>query len=114
MESNAANAAVDFLATAFLKRAASDPRFTGFVVSDEWLYPEIRKGDVVLVDTFERLEGTGIFAIEGPYGKEVVRLQRKTTGGYLSITDYPDRESVEHTGEPEVLGKVIMIFRKVV
>ena len=108
------NAAIDYMETAFLKRAASDTRFTGFVVSDEWLYPEIRKGDVVLVDTFERLEGTGIFAIEGPFGKEVVRLQRKAMGGYSSIIDYPDRESVEHTGEPKVLGKVVMVFRKVV
>lgn len=108
------SAIVDFAETSFLRRAASDPRFAGFVVSDEWLHPEIRKGDVVLVDTFERLEGTGIFAIEGPYGEEVVRLQRKTTGGYLSITDYPDHESIEHSGEPEVIGKVVMVFRKVV
>jgi hypothetical protein len=108
------NAVLDFEATAFLRGAARDSRFTGFVVPDDVLFPEIRKGDVVLVDTAQGLQETGIFAMDTPFGKTVCRLHRKVLGGVRSIWDYPEKDVLELEGEPEVVGRVVMIFRKVV
>lgn len=109
------NAVWDQESTDLLRLAVDNPqRFSGFVVPDDGLYPEIRKGDVAIVDVTEGLRDTGIFAINvGKYGKRVVRLQRKVAGGVKLILDFPEKDIADLETEPEINGQVVMIFRKI-
>lgn len=107
------NAVFNVAATEFFRHAATNPRYTGFVVQESWLSPDIRKGDFVVVDTGLPLEVTGIFAFDSPFGKTIARLQRKVLGGVKAIWDWPERDVVDLDGEPDVIGKVVMVFREV-
>lgn len=113
LDKSLSNAAFEHEATVFFRQAASDPRFTWFDVPDDGLFPEIRKGDVVIVDTAQELDETGIFAVDGQLGKNVIRLQRKIMGGVIAIRDFPEKDCLDLDGEPEVLGRVVMILRSI-
>ncbi len=107
------NAIFDHATTAFLRKAAEDPRYTGFKVPDNGLFPDLKEGDVVLVDTAQGLTSTGIFAMDTPNGRKLFRLQRKCFGGVKVIRDYPEKDVMDLDCEPDVVGKVVMIFREV-
>lgn len=109
------NVQFNFEASTLLRTAIENPqRFSGFVVPDNGLFPEIRKGDVVIYDAEEKLQETGIFAVNaGDLGRIVMRFQRTTRGTVKGISAYPEKDVVELEGEPDLLGRVVMIFRRI-
>lgn len=108
------NAKWDIPGTQFVRTVlGQSERFMPHVVQDNSLSPDIREGDVVVIDTHKKLRGTGLFAVKGPFGVFLTRLQRKVEGGVVAITDYPEREVLELAGEPEVIGQVVLTLKKV-
>ena len=108
------NAQWDPAATRFVRKTFGQPeRFIHHVVLGDSLSPAIQKDDVVVIDTHSKLRETGVFAIKGPFGVFLTRLQRKIEGGVIAITEYPEREVLELAGEPEVIGQVVLTLRKV-
>ncbi|HEY6872914.1 MAG TPA: S24 family peptidase [Geobacteraceae bacterium] len=111
MESNARG---NLPTTIFVAEVLEHPeRFIHFVVPDDSLFPELRKDDVVVVDTQEGLRDTGIFAVQAVDSEVwIVRLQRQMLGGVKMIRDYPEKDVLELDGEPIVMGRVVMVLRK--
>lgn len=110
------NAQWDPESTELVRKALSDPkRYVAFTVQDDNLYPEIRKGDLVVVDKEEKLVDSGVFALDtGEYGIRLYRLQRKVLGGVKLITDYPEKDVTDFDEDPVIVGRVVMLFRNLV
>jgi len=108
------NAQLDIPGTEFVRNILGHPeRFIHHVVQDDSLSPDLRRGDVVVIDTEEKLKATGIFAVDTRFGTQLFRLQCLYGGGVKAIKDYPEKEVFELDGEPEVIGRVVLILRKV-
>ncbi|EKD36401.1 MAG: hypothetical protein ACD_75C01523G0003 [uncultured bacterium] len=107
----------DAPATRFVRKVFNKPeRYLHQVVTDEGLSPEIQLDDVVVIDTEKAQFETGVFVMKvSSGGMFLARLQRKVDGGkVIAIRDYPERDVMELDGEPEVIGRVVMVLRKVV
>lgn len=107
----------DAPATRFVRKIFNNPeRYIQQVVTDESLFPEIRLGDVVILDTEKGQFETGIFVMNVSIGGMfLARLQRKIgSGKVIAIRDYPERDVLEVDGEPDVIGRVVMVLREVV
>lgn len=110
------NAQWDVAGTQFVRTVLDHPeRFIPHVVQDDALSPKICRDDVVVIDPEKKLGGTGTFAVNTPYGVRLFRLQRRSIGeGVYAITDYPERDCFELYGEPDVIGQVVLVLKKVV
>jgi hypothetical protein len=117
IKSNAikSNGVWDLPGTRFIRNVLSDnDRFLLLKVPNNYLYPDVRQNDVVVIDTNQSLENTGIFAVQTAEGIENFRLQRLVLGGVKVIRNHPEKDVLDLQGEPDILGRVVMVLREVV
>ena len=78
----------------------------------ESMQPDIRNGDLLLIDTTDRsFRGFGIYVIEACGERQVKRVQRRFDGSLILISDntiyQPEVIGAELANEVHVVGKVI-------